>query len=116
MSAKAELFNPAVFHYSLPMKCDEILQKLREAEIALREQGVQRAAVFGSVARGENRPGSDIDIMVELVPDARIDLFRYVGIVQYIQDLFSEPVDVANRDGLKPFIRPSAERDAVYAF
>jgi len=43
-------------------------------------------------------------------------LFQYVGIVQYIEDMFPGPVDVANRDGLKPFVRPSAERDAIYAF
>jgi len=72
--------------------------------------------LFGSVARGEDRPDSDIDIMIEIAPDSRMDLFRYVGIVQYVEELFPVPVDVANREGLKPFIRPSAERDAVYAF
>ena len=45
-----------------------------------------------------------------------MDLFRYVGIVHYIQDLFAVPVDVANREGLKPRVRPNVERDAVYAF
>ena len=98
------------------MKRDEVLHKLREAEAALRAQGVAHAALFGSVARGEERPDSDIDIMVEIVADARMDLFRYVGIVQTIEELFPAPVDVANREGLKPFVRPSAERDAVYAF
>jgi len=79
-------------------------------------QGVAHAALFGSVARGEDRPDSDIDIMIEIAPDSRMDLFRYVGIVQFIEELFPVPVDVANREGLKPFVRPSAERDAVYAF
>ncbi len=98
------------------MKRDEALQKLKEAEADLRAQGVAHAALFGSVARGENRPDSDIDIMVEIAPQIRIGLFQYVGIVQYIEGLFPVPVDVANREGLKPLVRPSAERDAVYAF
>ena len=102
--------------YHVAMKRDEVLGKLRNAEAILREQGVAHAALFGSVARGEDRPDSDIDIMIEITPDSRMDLLRYVGIVQYIEDLFTAPVDVANRDGLKPFVRPSAERDAVYAF
>ncbi len=98
------------------MKRDEALQKLKEAEADLRAQGVAHAALFGSVARGENRPDSDIDILVEIAPELRMGLFQYVGIVQYIEGLFSGPVDVANREGLKPLVRPSAERDAVYAF
>ncbi len=98
------------------MKRDEALQKLKEAEADLRAQGVAHAALFGSVARGEDRPDSDIDILVEIAPEIRIGLFQYVGIVQYIEGLFPVPVDVANREGLKPLVRPSAERDAVYAF
>lgn len=72
--------------------------------------------LFGSVVRGENRPGSDIDIMVEIDPEARITVFDYVGLKQYIADLFDGPVDVVNRDGLKPFVRPTVMADAIYAF
>jgi predicted nucleotidyltransferase len=98
------------------MKRDEALRKRKEAEADLRAQGVAHAALFGSVARGENRPDSDIDILVEIAPEIRMGLFQYVGIVQYIDGLFPDPVDVANREGLKPLIRPSVERDAIYAF
>jgi len=98
------------------MNKQEILDRLRENERALRERGVTHAALFGSRARGEECSDSDIDIMVEVDPDAHISLFDYVGIVQYIEELFPVPVDVANREGLKPFVRPNAEREAVYAF
>jgi predicted nucleotidyltransferase len=82
----------------------------------LRARGVAHAALFGSVARGEDRPDSDIDIMVEIAADARLGVFQYVGVVRYIEELFPVRVDVANREGLKPLVRPSAERDAIYAF
>jgi predicted nucleotidyltransferase len=98
------------------MNRQDILERLRKNELPLRAQGVAHAALFGSVARGDQRPDSDIDIMVEIAPEARIGLFQYVGIVHYLEDLFPMRVDVANREGLKPFVRPSAERDAVYAF
>jgi uncharacterized protein len=98
------------------MNRDEIISRLRECEAELRAKGVAHAALFGSIARGEQRPGSDIDIMVEIAPEARIGLYQYVGIVHYLEDLFPIRVDVANREGLKPFVRPSAERDAIYAF
>ena len=46
------------------MKRDEIIQKLKEREADLRAQGVTHAALFGSIARGDDRPDSDIDIMI----------------------------------------------------
>ena len=97
------------------MKTEEVLSILRRNEGALRARGVRRAALFGSVARGENRPDSDIDIMIEIEPEADIGVFEYAGIKQYIASLFDRPVDVVSRDNLKPFIRP-AVAEAVYAF
>jgi predicted nucleotidyltransferase len=78
--------------------------------------GVRRAALFGSVARGENRPGSDIDIMLEIDPEAHITVFDYVGLKEYIAGLFDGPVDVVSRDSMKSYIRPAATADAIYAF
>ncbi|PDT88430.1 DNA polymerase III subunit beta [Bradyrhizobium sp. Y36] len=89
---------------------------LRRSERALRERGVLHAALFGSVARGDAHPGSDIDIMVEIDPDARITVFDYVELKEYISNLFEGPVDVVNRDGLKSYVAPAATADAVYAF
>lgn len=98
------------------MKRDEVIRQLRDREAELRSQGVTHAALFGSVARGEDRPESDINIMVELAPEARIGLFQYIGIVHFLEDMFAGRVDVANRDGLKPLVRPAIEREAIYAF
>ncbi|MGX1319062.1 putative nucleotidyltransferase [Bradyrhizobium sp. USDA 377] len=89
---------------------------LRQSEPALRERGVLHAALFGSVARGENHTGSDVDIMVEIDPEARITVFDYVELKEYIANLFDGPVDVVNRDGLKSYVAPAATADAVYAF
>jgi predicted nucleotidyltransferase len=98
------------------MDKDAILARLKANETALKAQGVAHAALFGSRARGEDRPDSDIDIMVEIAPGARIGVFEYVGIVLSIEDLFPMRVDVSNREALKPYVKPSAERDAIYAF
>jgi len=54
-----------------------VLDKLRDHERELRRLGVLHAAVFGSVARGENRADSDIDVMVELDEQAPIGIFEY---------------------------------------
>ena len=98
------------------MKTEDAIATLRRYESALRARGVRHAALFGSVARGDNRPGSDIDIMVEMDPEAHITVFDYVGLKEYIASLFDGPIDVVSRDGLKPYIRPAATTDAIYAF
>jgi predicted nucleotidyltransferase len=98
------------------MDAQEILTKLRENEAALRQRGVAHAALFGWRVRGDNRPDSDTDIMIEVDPEAHITVFDYAGLKEYIASLFDGPVDVVSRDGLKPYVGPAASADAVYAF
>ena len=97
------------------MNREQIIARLRENEAALRKQGVAHAALFGSRARGDQRPESDTDIMIEFDPAARITVFDYAGLKRDIAALFDGRVDVVNRDGLKPYVKPAAA-DAIYAF
>jgi predicted nucleotidyltransferase len=98
------------------MNGQEILAKLRENEAALRARGVSHAALFGSRARGDNRPDSDIDIMIEIDPEAHVGVWGYVGLKEYISALFDGPVDVVDRDALKSYIAPAATTHTIYAF
>ena len=98
------------------MDREAIIARLKDNEPALRARGVAHAALFGSRARGDNRPDSDIDIMIETRPDALQDVYDYVALKSYIAGLFKEPVDVIDRGFLKPLVRPPVETEAVYAF
>ena len=98
------------------MDRDAVIGTLRASENDLRTRGVRHIAVFGSLARGDATEVSDIDILVDLQPGAPIGVFEYVDLIQFIEGLFPLRVDVANRTRLKPHVRPTAEREALYAF
>lgn len=98
------------------MDRDEIIRRLRKHEPALRARGVSRAALFGSRARGDSRPDSDADILVEINPSAALTIFDYVDLKEYIAALIGGEVDVVSAEGLKPYIRSMVTVDALYAF
>jgi predicted nucleotidyltransferase len=98
------------------MDKDKALTILRQHADALRNRGIRHAALFGSVARGDAGPDSDIDILIELAPEAELDLFAYAGLTRFIAGLFNSPVDVVDVDALKPYERRPAVADAIYAF
>src|SRR2546421_603292 len=98
------------------MNAQDALVTLRRYESALRARGIRHAAVFGSTARGENQPDSDLDIVIDLDPEMRMTVFDYVGLKEYIAGLFEGPVDVVSREGLKAYVRSAVAADAVYAF
>jgi predicted nucleotidyltransferase len=98
------------------MNIDDAIATLRLHEGALRARGIRHAAVFGSVARGDNRPDSDLDILVEFESEAEGSVYDYLRLKDYVAGLFDGPVDVIDRDALKPHLRAPSARDAVYAF
>jgi uncharacterized protein len=101
---------------AMTMTLDRALEILRANEDALRAKGVLHAAVFGSVARGEAREDSDVDILVELQPHKPCGVYEYVRLQHDIADLFDSRIDLVERKALKPLVRESATRDAVDAF
>jgi len=94
----------------------DAIKILRRHQADLHARGIVHAALFGSVARGEARTKSDLDILIELDPELKLDIFAYVGLKRYVAGLFNGPVDVVNKDALKPYLRQPVSADAVYAF
>jgi uncharacterized protein len=98
------------------MDKDQALAILRQHADTLRERGIRHVALFGSLARDDAGSQSDIDILIELAPEAELDLFAHAGLTSYIAGLFNGPVDVVDVDALRPYERQPAVADAIYAF
>lgn len=77
----------------------------------LRRHGVTNAQIFGSVARGDDRPGSDLDLLVELPRGT--SLFDLAGIQVELEEVLGVEVDLGTIGSLKPRIRPRVARDLV---
>ena len=82
-----------------------------------RRYGVKELAIFGSAVRGELRPDSDIDILVEFQSSARIGLFGFASLSDELTSLLGRRIDLVTKQGLKPHVRPNVLREAqlVYA-
>jgi predicted nucleotidyltransferase len=105
----------------MPASLSEALRILKDHEPELRRRGVTHAAVFGSVARGEARQSSDVDILIDLDPERPIGLFDYAALKLYIAALFGVdsldgPVDIVSRANLKARLRGNILRGAISAF
>lgn len=98
------------------MDGQSVIETLRRHKHDLNRQGVVHAAIFGSVARGDMHAGSDIDILIDIDPEAPLSVFDYVGLKEYIAGLFDGPVDVVSAQGLKPHLRRVVQAEKIYAF
>lgn len=86
------------------------------AEICRRYQ-VRELAVFGSAARGDMKPESDIDLLVEFQPEAKLGIWEFGHMETELADLLGRKVDLVSKRGLKPRVKPYVMRDlrVVYA-
>ncbi len=95
---------------------DEVRLRLAATEPELRHRGVRHLAVFGSVARGEDRPDSDVDLAVEIEDGRSFSLIRMEEARLLLEDALSRPVDLGEIDSFRPHLRAAFERDRIPIF
>lgn len=94
------------------MTLDELRRSKREEILRIAtKHGARNVRVFGSLARGENSPSSDIDLLVDMDPDR--SLMDLGGLLMDLQAMLDTRVDVATEKMLRPKIRERAMRDAA---
>ncbi len=76
---------------------------------------VQRAYLFGSYSRGEERVDSDIDLMVDMLPDSKMGLAFY-GMMVDLEDILHRPVEIVRSGCLLPFAQKKAEKEKILIY
>jgi predicted nucleotidyltransferase len=94
-----------------------VLRILREQEVELRALGVVRLRLFGSMARGEAGPESDVDLIADIDRDMTFSLLDLVGLQDFLRDLLGRKVDVGTTVAkMRPRGRQRFETDAIEVF
>lgn len=99
-----------------PPELADILRRLRGMEPMLRDRGVAALWVFGSVARGDARPDSDVDLAVDFVREAEPSLLKLSRLQGEIEAALERPVDLGERSAMAPPVAAAADRDLVRIF
>jgi len=103
---------PSRYHQRV-VTLEQALSAIEAQRPALSARHVRRIGVFGSVARGDARPDSDVDFLVEFTDEG--DLFDLVAVKRLLNEALGCAVDVVPAGGLKPDVRERVLREVRYA-
>jgi hypothetical protein len=95
---------------------DALVARLRALEPALRARGVTRLGLFGSRARGDHRPDSDVDLTVDVPDDLRFSILDLIGVQHLVGDTLGLDVQATMRRSVRPELRAELRTDEIEIF
>jgi uncharacterized protein len=98
------------------MNPDAVKEMLLPHEAELKNEGIARLSIFGSVARGEASELSDVDLLSDFDVNRRLTAFDKAGLEVRIAEILHTPVELCDRRLMKEDVRVRAEREAVIVF
>lgn len=98
------------------MRRDDIMERIKTLEAQLRAEGVAHVALFGSRARGDGREGSDLDVLIDVVPGARFSLLNLSGVGLLIEDATGIPAQIVLRRSAPADFQNRIRADVITVF
>jgi predicted nucleotidyltransferase len=98
------------------MKREDVISKLKTVEPAIRAHGVSSLYIYGSYARDEARPDSDVDVFVEFDDATPLNFADYMDVYHIVQEAVGVEVDYGTRAGIVEFYRPTIETESIRVF
>ncbi len=93
-----------------------IIERIKSKEAAIRKEGATHLYVFGSRARGDNKPASDLDVLVDYDPAGKFSVFDLIGIKLLLEDELHLDVHVTTGRGLHPLMKDKFDAEAIRVF
>jgi len=95
---------------------DDVVRRIRALEPELGRRGIHHLAVFGSLARGDERAGSDVDLGITIEPGRSFSLIRMEDTRLWLEEVLGRPVDLGEIEALRPPVRAAFDRERVPVF
>jgi predicted nucleotidyltransferase len=93
----------------------DLIKSLQLKASDMQALGATSLYVFGSVARGESRDDSDVDLFIDYDPD-RFSIVELIRLREQVSQFLGRPADLTTRQGLHPLLRPQIEAEAIKVF
>ena len=110
MAVETETLDPAL------AERERVVRLLHAQAPHLRARGLSSLGLFGSMARGEAGPNSDVDLLIETDPAARLGFFELFELREELETLLGRPVQFAFASGMRPWLREWIEDDRIRIF
>ena len=94
--------------------CMSIMEITRKITPVLKEYNVSYAGIFGSVARGDDRPESDVDIVVSV--DATMGIYKFMELQDRLESAVGREVDLVSKNAIQKYLEPGINRDIVTVY
>ncbi|SJM30005.1 nucleotidyltransferase family protein [Mesorhizobium delmotii] len=98
------------------MSRNDVIERLQRNADAIKGMGATSLYLFGSAARDDAQPDSDLDLFIDYGPARRFSLIDLVGIKQFLEEKMSAEIDITTRDSLHPMLKAEIEQSAVRVF
>lgn len=95
------------------MNRDQAIARIKNAENAIRALGAKSVYLFGSTARNQAKPTSDVDIFIDKDPKKPLGFMEFFGLEELLEDALGAKVDLCTRTGLHPALRAEIEQSAI---
>jgi len=92
---------------------NDIIKIIKDNKTKIKTFGVERVGIFGSYLRGEARPESDIDLIIEF-NDKNISYKNYMALYDFLESLYSQKIDLLTPEQISPYMMPYISKEAHY--
>jgi predicted nucleotidyltransferase len=103
-------------YYLAPMDRNEAISRIKSQEAQLRAAGINALYLFGSTARGDARPNSDVDLACDLDQERAMSLLEFADLQLRLSDLLGAPVDLVERTYIRPRVMAHVRSDLMRVF